>query len=192
MIPKVSGQGPERGLFLGKIAFQFPSEGLQFIEVGFDIFRQHVFQPLSHALGQNGSFSIGADREFERAIGHDAPHVKVTTIRHIGHVEQVSHQATESNGPFDFTGLDGGHDADVVSSDLPRPCAPSGNGPDVGMPVDQRLDGFAEGRGKHPHAGMGAAFEKEVKFFLGDFRASEDVEGETFGLQEDGELGIHG
>ena len=38
---------------------------------------------------------------------------------------------------------------------------------------------------------MWTAFEKEVQFFLGDFRASEDVEGEAFWLQEDGELGIH-
>ena len=67
-----------------------------------------------------------------------------------------------------------------------------GNGPDVGVPDDQLLDGFTEGRGKYPHTGVRAAFQEEVKLFLGDFRASEDVEGETFGLQEDGELGIHG
>lgn len=59
------------------------------------------------------------------------------------------------------------------------------------MPVDQRLNGFTEGRGEHPHPCVRTAFEKEVQFFLGDFRASEDVEGEAFGLQEDGELGIH-
>ena len=45
----MSGQRPERGLFLGKVAFQFTSEGLQFIEVGFDVLRQHIFQPLAHA-----------------------------------------------------------------------------------------------------------------------------------------------
>lgn len=188
----MSGQSPERGLFLGKIALQFTSERLQFIEVGFDILRQHVFKPLAHALGQDGGFAICADREFERAVGHDAAHVEVTAIGHIGHVEQVSHQSAESNGPFDLSRLNGGHDADVVSSNVPRPCAPSGNGPNVVMSVDQPLDGLTEGRSEHPHAGVGAALEEEVKFFLGDFRASEDVEGETFGLQEDGELGIHG
>ena len=158
----MSGQRPERGLFLGKVAFQFTSEGLQFIEVGFDVLRQHIFQPLAHALGQNGSFAIGADREFERAVGHDAPHVEVTSLRYICHIEQMPHQSAESNGPFDLARLDGGHDADVVSSNLPRPCAPMGNGPDVGMPVDQRLNGLTEGRGEHPHAGVGAAFEEEV------------------------------
>ena len=58
--------------------------------------------------------------------------------------------------------------------------------------VDERLHRLTERRRKDANPRMGGCFEKEVQFFFGDFRPSEDVEGEAFWLQEDGELGIHG
>ena len=187
----MSGQGPKRGLLLGKVAFQFTSECLQLIQVGFDILWQHVFEPLSHSFGQNGGFAVGADREFQRTVCDDATHVEIAPVGHVGHVQQVPHQPSKSDGPLDFSRLDGGHDADVVSADLPWPRSPSRDCPDIGVFVNQLMDRLAERGCKHSNPGMRTAFEKEMQLFLGDFRASEDVEGEAFGLQEDGELGIH-
>ena len=60
------------------------------------------------------------------------------------------------------------------------------------MLVDEGLNRFGERIGEDPHPCMGAALQQEVQFFFGDFRPSEDVERETFGFQEDGELRIHG
>ena len=66
------------------------------------------------------------------------------------------------------------------------------NGLHVLVLVDECLNRFRKRVCEDPHPGMGAALQQKVQFFFGDFRPSEDVERETFGFQEDGELRIHG
>lgn len=192
MVAEVPCQGAQGGLLLGKVALQFSAQCLQLFEVGFDILREDVFQPLTHPLGQNRRLPIGADGQFQRAICDDASHVKITAVGNVGDVEQMAHQTPKPLGPPHLSRFDGGHDAHVVATHIPRPSPPARNGPHIGVFVNQRLHRFGECGCKHANCRVGAAFEQEVKLFFGDFRSSEDVEGEVFRLEEDGELRIHG
>ena len=191
LLAEVPREGAKGRLFLGEVSLQFTAQGLQFRQVGFDILRKDIFQPLAHALGQDGRFSVCADGELEGAVGDNASHVEIASLWDVGHIEEMPHQATQAHRPPDFPRFNGGHHRDVVAPHLPRPSPPVRDGAHVLVLVDERLHRLTERRRKDANPRMGAAFEKEVQFFFGDFRPSEDVEGETFGLEEDGELGIH-
>ena len=186
------GEGAQGGLLLGEIAFQLVAQRLQFVQVGFHVFGQHVLEPLTHALGQNRCLAVRADRQLQRTVGHDAPHVEIAPVGDVGHIQKVAHESPEALGPSDFVRFDGGDDADIVAPHVPRPGSPTANGPHVLVLVDEGLNRFRERIGEDPHPCMRAALQQKVQFFLGDLRSSEDVERETFGFQEDGELCIHG
>ena len=125
LISKVSGQGPKRGCFWAKSPFNSRRSACNSSRLD-STSSGNTSSSHSHAFGQNGGFAIGADREFQRTVGDDATHVEIAPVGHVGHVQQVSHQSAKSDGPLDFSRLDGGHDADVVSSNLPRPRANEG------------------------------------------------------------------
>ena len=112
MVPEVPCEGAQGGLLLGEIAFQFAAQSLQFLQVGFHVFGQHVLEPLTHALGQNRCLAVCADGQLQRAVGHDAPHVEVTPVGDVGHIQKVAHQSPETLGPTHLARFDGGDDAD--------------------------------------------------------------------------------
>lgn len=138
----MTGELSQFGLFLRKIAFQFAAQLLELQEIGFQVLGEYVLEPLSHSLRQDGRLAIRTDRNFHRTIGHDSPHVKVTSVWDIGNVQKMALEATQRHGPADLPRFDGRHNADVVSTDLPRPSSPPWDELNTRMCIGQSLDWF--------------------------------------------------
>lgn len=125
VVPEVRGHGAERGLFRGKVALQFPPKLKQVVQRFFHILGQNILEPFPHALGQNGRFAIGADRDFEGSIRDNAPHEEVTAVGDIRHVQQMPLSSAQSLDPPNLAFVQRGDDADLTGTQFPRPWPPA-------------------------------------------------------------------